>query len=728
MIPLTLLVSIALTSQLSPSADPQPIPIPGVVVDPSGKPAADAAVWLIDGLPPGVCRRVGLELFWMEPYARRSEDLPRICLEARTDAAGKFTLEVPAEFAARRWQSPLVLVAYQPGMQVTLQRLPAPLGLAPSPIRLSTAASERTTFRVLDPGGKLVAGAKVSPSEIDDVPIPHAPGRLLGNTTDGEGRVVLMSVPHALLQQVEIDAPGFGRQRIRIDQKHVDDLRLAPVGRFVGRLAGPANEPVRGVAVRASTLVDGYEGSGQEGLAEVACDASGRIEIPAIAAGLLTLDLVFDPRTGTRLRTEPSGGIVQAAGTTTELTIPLRSTVRITGSVREQGTSRPIAGGLVSLNGRLGGDYFAASDAGGQLLGRIARESFQPYGWAVRAPLPFFLPSVSKDTRNRMPPWGTDELVLAAIDLPRGVNVPGRVVDETGHDVAGARVEATWRNGTGTPQLAMDGSDAQGRFVLRGVDPTAELTYRAWRGDSCTAGTTSAQAAAMLTKPVVLTIKPTASLPLTGRVLDTASRPIAGAMVRIWLIARDKTQRVIDLEPILSQDGRAAVRTDSEGRYRAPRRVSHPVEFFAEILATGKLPDRSPLVVVADREKELPAVTLRRVRASPARWSIARASPWPAPWCSRQVTDRCPPAPPLMSRAVSGCPACSRGRRFLWYGSRASGSNRIRSREVKNPPGWSSPTPLSLPLWRTSPFLRVYPGKRKPRSFGGSSIRSPRAS
>ena len=306
MIPLTLLVSIALTSQLSPSADPQPIPIPGVVVDPSGKPAADAAVWLIDGLPPGVCRRVGLELFWMEPYARRSEDLPRICLEARTDAAGKFTLEVPAEFAARRWQSPLVLVAYQPGMQVTLQRCRRRwVWLRPQSDYL-LAASERTTFRVLDPGGKLVAGAKVSPSEIDDVPIPHALGRLLGNTTDGEGRVVLMSVPHALLQQVEIDAPGFGRQRIRIDQKHVDDLRLAPVGRFVGRLAGPANEPVRGVAVRASTLVDGYEGSGQEGLAEVACDASGRIEIPAIAAGLLTLDLVFDPRTGTRLRTEPS--------------------------------------------------------------------------------------------------------------------------------------------------------------------------------------------------------------------------------------------------------------------------------------------------------------------------------------------------------------------------------------------------------------------------------------
>jgi len=612
---MTLLVSLALTAQLMPSADPRPMPIAGVVVDPSGKPAPDVAVWLIDGLAPGVCHRLGLELFWMEPYARRSEDLPRISLEVRTDAAGNFAVEVPAEFAARRWQGPLALVAYKPGMQVALQRLPAPLGLARSPSRLALSALEGATFRVLDPAGNPVAGAKISPGEIDDVPIPAALGRLLGGASDNQGHVVLKSVPRALLQQVEIDAPGLGRQRIRIDQAQSAGLRLAPVGRFVGRLARPANEPVRSVTVRASTLVDGYEGSGQVGLAEVACDASGRFEIPALAAGLLTLDLAFNPRAGTKLRTEPYRGIVLAAGMTTELTIPLRPTVRVTGSFREQGTGRPIPGVLVSLNGRFGGDYFAVTDAGGQLQGFIARESFQPYGWAVRAPVPFFLPSVLKSPPQRLPPRGTDELVLAAVELPRGVDLPGTVVDEAGRKVGGATVKATWQHGTGEIQLVMSDTDALGRFVLHGVDPMAELTYRAWRGDSCTSGITSVRAAAVLTKPVVLTITPGASSTLGGRVLDTAGRPISGAPVQIWRIARDSIQRVIDLEPILSQDGRAAVRTDSEGRYRAPRRVPLPDEFFAEVLATGKLPAQSPLVIVADREQELPTVTLRRVRA-----------------------------------------------------------------------------------------------------------------
>ena len=214
-----------------------------------------------------------------------------------------------------------------------------------------------------------------------------------------------------------------------------------------------------------------------------------------------------------------------------------------------------------------------------------------------------------------MPPLGTDVLVLPPVELPRGVDVPGTVVDETGHGVAGATVEATWQHGTGRAQLVMSRTDAEGRFVLHGVDPMAELTYRAWLVDSCTSRGTTAQAAAALSKPVVLTISPSASSTLSGRVLDIAERPISGASVRIWRVGRGKDRRVIDLEPIMSEDGRAAVRTDSDGRYRAPRRVPIPDEYFAEVVAPGRLSARSRSVIVADQAKELPAVTLRRVRA-----------------------------------------------------------------------------------------------------------------
>jgi hypothetical protein len=122
-------------------------------------------------------------------------------------------------------------------------------------------------------------------------------------------------------------------------------------------------------------------------------------------------------------------------------------------------------------------------------------------------------------------------------------------------------------------------------------------------------------AAAALTKPVVLPLTPNASSPLSGRVLDTEGRPISGASVRIWRLGRGKDLKVIDLEPIMSEDGRAAVRTGSDGRYRAPRRVPLPAEFFVEVMAPGRLSTRSRSVIVADPGKELPAVTVRRVRA-----------------------------------------------------------------------------------------------------------------
>jgi hypothetical protein len=145
------------------------------------------------------------------------------------------------------------------------------------------------------------------------------------------------------------------------------------------------------------------------------------------------------------------------------------------------------------------------------------------------------------------------------------------------------------------------------------VDPTAELVYQAWLGDSCTREPATALASAAAVKPMVLTISPGGSAPLGGRVVDSAGRPIAGATVRIWRIGRGKDQRLADLEPIMAQDGRMAVRTDSEGMYLAPRRVSLPGEFFIDAAAPGRLANRSRAVVVADRNTKLPDVILRRV-------------------------------------------------------------------------------------------------------------------
>ena len=190
------------------------------------------------------------------------------------------------------------------------------------------------------------------------------------------------------------------------------------------------------------------------------------------------------------------------------------------------------------------------------------------------------------------------------------MDVPGSVVDEAGRPVAGALIEATWAHSTGRIQLVTAGSDSNGRFVLHGVDPLAELTYKARLADSVSAGGVVARAEASLTKPIVLSISPRHSVPLSGRVLDSSGQPISGASVRIWRVFRGKNDRVMDLEPIMSDDGRVVVRTDAEGRYHAPRQVLPGDEFFAEVSAPGRLSTRSRSVRIDGQGGELPPVDL----------------------------------------------------------------------------------------------------------------------
>ena len=147
-----------------------------------------------------------------------------------------------------------------------------------------------------------------------------------------------------MLGAVRVEAAGFGTQDIRPGPERDSRFRdsrfrdtespdvavlLAPVGRIVGRLVAPGDEPIRGVTVRATTLVGGYAGSGQRGSATVACDPQGRFEIPAIAAGMLTLELQFDPAKGLPLRGEAPKHLIAKAGQSTEMTIPLRETVKV---------------------------------------------------------------------------------------------------------------------------------------------------------------------------------------------------------------------------------------------------------------------------------------------------------------------------------------------------------------------------------------------------------------
>ncbi len=627
---LTALILLAV-GQLPVSPDPKPMPISGVVVDNSGprpgQSVANADVWLAEAFAPDEGRRSGMELWWTN-LTPASEGRTGVLVRARTDASGGFTLLVPAEVVAQRSPPPLALWALESGPErrVAVRRLPRIVLADDPPARLEMGPAVRAELTILGPDQKPVVAATVVPTRAGEIPIPKPLGRLLTATTLADGRAVVPGLSQTALGEVRIEAPGFGTQIIQIPRPSSTDskiekssnansvIALAPVGRLTGRLVAPGNEPIQGVTIHATTQVGGYANSGIVGIAEAPCDAQGRFAITAIAEGTLSLTLEFDPERSTSLRGEPPKRIVMATGKTTEVTLPLRPTIQVHGLVREKGSSQPMAGVKVALNGQYGGDRFAVTDAAGKFTGRIVRELNQPYGWPVRIPAPFYYPTDQAEAPQGMPQRGSAQLVLPPSELPRGANVNGIVAGENNKGVAGALVEASWTTADGMAQAALARADRDGSFTIQGIDPLAELNLTAWDGFASTKAAVTVRAEAARAKPVALTISPRNSTPIGGRVVDRAGRGVAGASIRIWREVQDRNGRAIVIDPIVADDGTVVLRTDAEGRYRTPGRVPLKGIYYAEAAAPERLSARSAQINLTGQSQDLPILVLRRVR------------------------------------------------------------------------------------------------------------------
>ncbi len=336
-----ILAILALT-QLPASPDPKPVPIAGVVVDATDRPVAGAEVWLAEAAPPAEWRRAGSELLGPVPGGPVAGESPAMA-HARTDADGRFAVAVPAEVVARPSPPPLVIwaAALGQGPRVAWYRLPGVALADDPPVRIALGAPVRSLVRVVDPDRKPVAGARVSPTRAGGILVPGPLGQALAATSDANGGATIAGLSPGMLDEVRVSAAESGEQVLempdsrlkiqdsKIKNDEVINIAMAPVGRIQGRLVAPHDEPIRGVTIRATSLVGGYAGSGQVGVARVACDEQGRFSIPAIAAGMMTLEPEYDPERGTMLRNWSLSRILVRAGRTTELMIPMHPTVKV---------------------------------------------------------------------------------------------------------------------------------------------------------------------------------------------------------------------------------------------------------------------------------------------------------------------------------------------------------------------------------------------------------------
>ncbi len=180
----------------------------------SCKPAADVAVWLAEALDRDEGRRFGMEMWWSS-LSKPAEGSTPVLVHSRTDAAGRFTIEVPAEAVARRSPPPMAIWASTTGKEprVAWHRLPRIVLADDPPVRIELGAPVRTSVIVRGPDRQPVAGAYVVPIRADEIPVPEPLGLALAATTDARGRAIVVGFSPSTLDAARVEAPDSGSSR-----------------------------------------------------------------------------------------------------------------------------------------------------------------------------------------------------------------------------------------------------------------------------------------------------------------------------------------------------------------------------------------------------------------------------------------------------------------------------------------------------------------------------------
>src|SRR3954447_26435393 len=155
---------IASIAQLTPSADVRPVAVTGVVITTEGQPLKDADLWLARATRADDDPRSGMELLWEKRAFTEDQEDASAFAHARSDAEGRFRLEVPTEIAARPAPVSLVVWAVAPGSRISARRLPRVLRPDDPPVRLALGPATQSALTILGPDGQAIVGVKVVPS------------------------------------------------------------------------------------------------------------------------------------------------------------------------------------------------------------------------------------------------------------------------------------------------------------------------------------------------------------------------------------------------------------------------------------------------------------------------------------------------------------------------------------------------------------------------------------
>ena len=586
----------------------------GTVTDQSGRPLPGCTVALV---PVGdTAAAPSLPLHPHQPS-----------LTTPTQADGGFRLVVPPE-DPRFWTAGNISVVVRAtGYQSRLVQWPTQRLRSDAPVEIRLDADERIEVCVMR-GDQPLAATRVIAAAADGQRFPWCLAReWASSVTDADGKTELRGATAQSLDAIFIISPVVGHQRIDVSRDE-DGILVGTVNepcRVQGTITTPDGSPVPGIGyvkLLFQTLPGGKSSYRHEGLstswAFVAPDERGRFNIPAIGAGQLRYSLSC-PEDFAYRSSEQFDPIPVAAGSDVQtLHLEMRRQDQLVATILDAESDRPLRNIQIrTFDGRL---EPTITDASGQARFYRLRDGVSYYPSDAMDEY-YDTAAFYRDSR-KLPVDGM--IVLEPVRLQRSSAWRGRVVDQEGRPVGGAKVRYEFSKERFTQQLTTF-SSGDGSFRLFHLPENTAVKLTAVSAD---ASSDSASIVFPPDLPLDLVLQPRRVVKPSGRVLDLGGSPIEGVSVQI------KAAKVSIAEGIRGEELRAAdlddrpqrTRTDSQGRFEFPPTIAWQQRLQLQVIDSSCFPFFSPFIdgqaaAEGAAEGDLPLGDLR-VMPRPAKRSL----------------------------------------------------------------------------------------------------------
>jgi hypothetical protein len=174
-------------------------------------------------------------------------------------------------------------------------------------------------------------------------------------------------------------------------------------------------------------------------------------------------------------------------------------------------------------------------------------------------------------------PAGATTFDLPAIEVVKGVEIRGRLVDMVDRPIANRRVVG----GTEHRRYAFATTDLNGEFTTNSVPPGIKLSYSVSVSDHEPPidATILKEEPLLLRAPIGPNVAKNEGLGVSGTVVDRDVRPVEGVEVTVFIDEADEALRISG-KPQMRQRSQPLT-TDSAGRFHLPERFAKGIRYRA---------------------------------------------------------------------------------------------------------------------------------------------------